>query len=65
MRAQIRRTIKAFSEISVAGPVLQRPGVAQPEIAGGENGSNLFDYVFGRIMSVFHANLRRGKPEAN
>ena len=63
MKARVRRTIKAFSGVRIAGRLLHGPRVAQPEIAGSENGRDLFDYLVGWILAASHANLHRGKPK--
>jgi len=63
MKARVRRTIKVFSGISGAR-FPEGSGVAHPEITGREDGGDLFNHVGGRVLSVFHAILRRGKPEA-
>src|ERR1035441_4947221 len=65
MRARIRRTIKALDGFLIAFAIRKRPRVAQPQIAGGEDGGDLFDCALRRVLPVFHANLRSGrlKPE--
>src|ERR1035441_2920168 len=61
MRARIRRTIKALDGFLIAFAIRKRPRVAQPQIAGGEDGGDLFDYALRRVLPVFHANLRYGR----
>src|ERR1043166_1680671 len=59
MKARILRVIKAF------GGVFFAPGpraAAQPQVTRGENGSDLFYDVLGRILIVRHPNLRSGRP---
>ncbi len=62
MKARVRRTIKVFYRISVAR-FPKSSGVAHPEVARRKNGGDFVDYVRGWVLSVFHAILRRGKPE--